>query len=29
VIFRFKVGMIQTLAASCAAGIVLFLVGAI
>jgi chromate transporter len=28
-IFRFKVGMIQTLAACCAAGIVLYLVGAI
>jgi chromate transporter len=28
-IFRFKVGMIQTLAACCAAGIVLYLIGAI
>jgi len=28
-IFRFKVGMIPTLAASCAAGIVLYLAGAI
>ena len=28
-IFRFKVGMIQTLAASCAAGIILYLAGAI
>ena len=28
-IFRFKAGMIQTLAACCAAGIVLYLLGAI
>jgi chromate transporter len=28
-IFRFKVGMIQTLAACCAAGIALYLIGAI
>ena len=28
-IFRFKVGMIQTLAASCAAGVILYLAGAI
>jgi chromate transporter len=27
-IFRFKVGMIPTLAASCAAGVVLYLIGA-